>query len=108
MMDSFGEKFLLVFCTALGVVIGASLIGSVASLLTGNPPVKTMLKIANDIKIWAIAAGIGGTFTTIEILQTGLFEGHFTVVIKQLLYFVAAFFGAQVGYSLIVAALGGK
>lgn len=107
-MNSFGEKFLLVFCTSLGVVIGAALIGSLATILTGNPPIKTMLKIANDIKIWAIAAGIGGTFTTIEILQTGLFEGHFTVVIKQLLYFVAAFFGAQTGYSIIVAVVGGK
>lgn len=107
-MDSFGEKFLLVFCISLGVVIGASLIGSIATVLTGNPPIKTMLKIANDIKIWAIAAGIGGTFTTIEILQTGLFEGHFTVVVKQLLYLVAAFFGAQIGYSIIVAVVGGK
>ncbi|MEW6623848.1 MAG: YtrH family sporulation protein [Bacillota bacterium] len=107
-MNTFGEKFLLVFCTSLGVVIGAALIGPIASILTGNPPIKTMLKIANDIKIWAIAAGIGGTFTTIEILQTGLFEGHFTVVAKQLLYFVAAFFGAQIGYSLIIAVVGGK
>jgi type III secretory pathway component EscS len=107
-MNSFGEKFLLVFCTSLGVVIGASLIGSLASLLTGNPPIKTMLKLANDIKIWAIAAGIGGTFTTIEILQTGIFEGHFTVVVKQILYLVAAFFGAQIGYSIIIAVVGGK
>ena len=107
-MDSFGERFLLVFCTSLGVVLGAALIGSTASLITGNPPIKTMIKIARDIKIWAIAAGIGGTFTTIEILQTGLFEGHLTVVIKQLLYLIAAFFGAQVGYSIIIAVIGGK
>jgi len=107
-MTSFAEKFLLVFCTSLGVVIGASLIGSLATIITGNPPIKTMLKVASDIRIWAIAAGIGGTFTTLEILQTGLFEGHFTVVIKQLLYLVAAFFGAQVGYSIIVAVVGGK
>ncbi|MBZ4686742.1 MAG: hypothetical protein PWQ96_1031 [Clostridia bacterium] len=107
-MDSFAPRFLLVFCTSLGVVLGAALIGSLAAVITGGQPIRIMLKIAYEIKIWAIAAAIGGTFTTIEILESGLFEGELRIVIKQLLYFFSAFLGAQLGYSLIAIIAGGK
>jgi len=107
-LNSFGPRFLLVFCTALGVVLGASLIGSLAAVITGGQPIRIMLKLAHEIKIWAIAAAIGGTFTTIEILESGLFEGEPTIVIKQILYIVSAFLGAQLGYTLIVLIAGGS
>lgn len=95
------ERFLLIFFTAMGVVLGASLVGSLAAVLTWNMPVKTMTRLAADIKIWAIVAAIGGTFTTLEILQMGLFEGELRAVVKQLLYLVSAFLGAQTGYFII-------
>lgn len=107
-MASFGQRILLVFFTSLGVVLGASLVGSLAAVLTGQPPIKTMLKLAYEIKIWAIVAAIGGTFTTIEILESGIFEGQVMAVIKQLLYLVSAFTGAQLGYSLIITLAGGR
>lgn len=106
-METFNQKILLIFFTSLGVVLGASLVGSLAALLGGAAPVKTMLKLAYDIKIWAIVAAIGGTFTTIEILELGIFEGELRAVVKQLLYLVSAFLGAQAGY-LIIFHMAGK
>ncbi|GAW91281.1 YtrH family sporulation protein [Calderihabitans maritimus] len=107
-MESFGQKLLLIFFTALGVVLGASLIGSLAAVLSAQPPLKTMTKLAYEIKIWAIVAAIGGTFTTIEVLEMGIFEGEIINVIKQFLFIFSAFLGAQVGYSIIWSLSGGQ
>lgn len=105
-MESLAQRAMLIFFTALGVVLGAALVGSLAAVLTGQPPVKTMAKLALEIKIWAMVAAIGGTFTTIEILQFGIFEGEILTVIKQLFFLVCAFLGAQVGYYLITTLAG--
>ncbi|MEH7521904.1 YtrH family sporulation protein, partial [Bacillus sp. JJ1503] len=43
---------------ALGVVIGGSIIGSVAAFLTGKPPLTEAYRISNIIRIWAIIAAI--------------------------------------------------
>lgn len=107
-METFGQRMLLIFFTSLGVVLGAALVGTLAALLGGGAPVKTMLKLAYDIKIWAIVAAIGGTFTTIEILESGIFEGEFRAVVKQLLYLISAFLGAQAGYLLIYQLAGNR
>lgn len=107
-MDTFFSKILLIFFTALGVVLGAAIIGSLAAVLVGQPPLRTMIRLATEIKIWAIAAAIGGTFSTIEILGQGLLEGQFRILIKQVLFIIAAFVGAQIGYWLIHNLAGGK
>lgn len=107
-METFWQKFLLIFFTALGVVLGAALVGSLAAGFTGQPPVKTMTTLAQDIKIWAIVAAIGGTFTTLEVLELGLFQGEILALIKQLLYLMAGFTGAQVGHFLIISMAGGR
>ncbi|MHB1126736.1 MAG: YtrH family sporulation protein, partial [Bacillota bacterium] len=62
-MTSFGPRMFLVFFVALGVVLGAALVGSLAAVLVGEPPIRTMTRLAQEIKIWAIVAAIGGTFT---------------------------------------------
>ncbi|MBC7257182.1 MAG: hypothetical protein H5U01_09010 [Clostridia bacterium] len=100
-METFAQRLVLVFFTALGVVLGAALAGSLAALFTFQPPVKTMTRLASEIKIWAIVAAIGGTFTMLEVLQGGLFEGEFRAVVKQLFYLAAALLGAQAGHGLI-------
>lgn len=105
-MDFFYQKFILVFFTALGVLLGASLVGSLAAVLVGHPPVEIMLKLAQEIKIWAIVAAIGGTFTTIEIMQLGILEGEIRTLIKQLLYLISAFGGAHLGYIIITNLVG--
>lgn len=107
-MDTFFNKMLLIFFTALGIMIGATLVGSLAAVLVREPPVATMLKLARDIKIWAIATAIGGTFSTFEIFESGLFQGEFRAVVKQMFYIISALGGTQAGYYLLVALCGGK
>lgn len=101
-MDFFYQKLILIFFTSLGVLLGASLIGSIAAVLVGYPPIEILVKIAREIKIWAIVAAIGGTFSTIEILQLGIFEGEIRALAKQLFYIISAFAGAHLGYLLII------
>ncbi|WP_031514519.1 YtrH family sporulation protein [Desulfofalx alkaliphila] len=105
---TFEQKMVIIFFTALGVVLGAALIGSASSIMVRQPPVTTMVRIAGEIKIWAIVAAIGGTFTAIEVLESGIFDGEFRAVIKQLLYVLSGFAGAQVGYFLILYLAGGN
>ncbi|NLW07122.1 MAG: hypothetical protein GX039_03945 [Clostridia bacterium] len=107
-MDDFLAKLLLSFFTALGVVLGAAIIGSLAAILVGHPPLRTMTRLALEIKIWAIAAAMGGTFSAIEIISQGLMQGHIRVLAKQLLFIIMAFIGAQLGYWLIQVLAGGE
>ncbi|MCL6612520.1 MAG: YtrH family sporulation protein [Peptococcaceae bacterium] len=107
-MESFENKIVLIFFTALGVMLGSVLVGSLSAVLVREPPVAVMLKLARDMKIWAIAAAIGGTFSTFEILESGLFSGEVRAVIKQVLYIISALAGTQAGYYLILALCEGK
>lgn len=107
-MDSFSNKLILVFFTALGVVLGAALLASLAALITEQPPIRIMTKVAGEIKIWAMVAAIGGTFTTIEILESGIFEGKISDALNQVFLIIGAFIGAQVGQFLISTLSGGK
>jgi len=52
----------LTFFTALGVVVGGSVIGSLATVVSPDSPVHTMLVIAKPIKLWAMVVALGGTF----------------------------------------------
>ena len=67
-----------------------------------------MVRQALSIKLWAIAAAMGGTFSTMEIISQGLFGGRQVVLIKQLLYVIMAFAGAQVACWLVQALAGGN
>jgi len=107
-VETFLNKMVLIYFTALGILLGASMVGSLAAVLVREPPVITMLKLARDIKIWAIAAAIGGTFSTFEILESGLFQGEVRAVIKQLFYIVSALAGTQTAHYLILALCGGN
>lgn len=106
-MDNFEHKIILIFFTALGVMLGSVIVGSLAAFLAREPTVAVMLKLARDMKIWAIAAAIGGTFSTFEILGDGLFNGEVRAVVKQVLYISSALAGTQAGYYLILALCGG-
>ncbi|KJR99040.1 MAG: hypothetical protein VR68_09705 [Peptococcaceae bacterium BRH_c4a] len=107
-MENFEHKIVLIFFTALGVMLGSVMIGSLAAVLVREPPVAVMLKLSRDIKIWAIAAAIGGTFSTFEIFESGLFSGEVKAVVKQILYITSALAGTQLGYYLILALCEGK
>lgn len=107
-MDAFHHKAVLIFFTALGMMLGATLIGSLASILAKEPPVATMLKLSREIKIWAVAAALGGTFSSFEVLESGLFQGEVRAMIKQLCYVVSAIGGTQLGYYIILLLVGDK
>jgi len=107
-MYFFYQKIILIFFTAFGVILGASFIGSLAGVVTNYPPFEIMLKLAQEMKIWAIVSAIGGTFTTIEILSLGIFEGEIRTLIKQMFFLISAFAGAHLGYLVIIYLVGKK
>jgi len=107
-VETFEHKLVLIFFTALGVMLGAVLVGSLAAVLVGEPPAAVMLRLARDMKIWAIAAAIGGTFSTFEIFESGLFSGEIRAVVKQVLYIVSSLAGTQAGYYLVLALCEGR
>lgn len=81
--------------------------GYLRGVCCGNPvwiwPVKDMAQLAKDLKIWAAVAAIGGSFDSLQTLETGLLEGQIRLVVKQLAFMVAAFAGAHLGYVLVMS-----
>lgn len=102
----FEKNFVIIFFTAMGVLLGAALVGSLAAVLVREPPLGAMLRLAREMKIWAVVAAIGGTFSTIEILESGVFKGEIIAVIKQLFYIVSAMAGTHLGYLIVLAIAG--
>ncbi len=98
---TFYSNVVHIFFIAFGVVIGASVFAGIGAIITDHPPLKTMIDIAGSVKIWALVAALGGTFTSFEIIEKGLFEGEFKSIIKQAIYVVSGLIGANIGYSVI-------
>lgn len=107
-MERFYVKLPYIFFTALGMIVGGTFIGSVSATLFGQGPLRTMSELAKDLKIWAAVAAIGGTFDSLQVLETGLLEGQIRLVLKQLGFMVAAFAGAHLGYVLVIALTDGN
>ena len=100
-VTSFLTKCVLDFFIAFGVVLGGTMLGGIAATLILEPPTTRMLLISEQIKIWAIVAAVGGTIDPLRFIESNLTEGYISPAIKQILYIVFAFIGAQVGTSLI-------
>ncbi|BCJ86657.1 YtrH family sporulation protein [Effusibacillus dendaii] len=100
-MDRFFSTIVLDFFVALGLVIGGSLVGAVGAMLTHHPPMKTMLDLADQLKIWALVAALGGSMDAIKIIGDGVWYLKFNPVVKQFAYLIAAFLGCQVGFYLV-------
>jgi len=100
-MSSFYISVIQNFLIAFGVVIGASLFSGLGAILTNQPPYKVMAEVANSIKIWAIAASLGGTFASFTVIEKGIFEGNIRVLIKQALFILISLTGANMGYEFI-------
>ncbi len=92
---------------ALGVSLGGSLLGALGAILTHRPPITTMNNLAADLKIWAIAAALGGTFSLIKTIEAGVLEKQLFTILKQLILLWGAFCGAHLGY-LIIISIGAK
>lgn len=97
--------FFIPYFTSLGVVIGGTIFGSLSSLFIFESPIKIINSILNDIRLWAILVGLGGSFTTIRGLEIGL-SGEFTQLAKQGLILSGAFLGSYYGFKLITCIIG--
>ena len=100
-MSSFYVSVVQNFLIAFGVVIGASVFSGLGAILTNQPPYKVMVEVANSIKIWAIAASLGGTFSSFTVIEKGIFDGEIKILIKQAFYILISLTGANMGYEFV-------
>lgn len=101
MEDRFLVTLIMHFFIAMGVLLGGSILGGLAALLVRQPPLDTVLRLSEQLKIWAIVAAIGGTVDVFRILESGVLTGQLSPAVKQLLYIVGAFLGANLGMYLL-------
>ncbi|WP_067619413.1 YtrH family sporulation protein [Alicyclobacillus acidiphilus] len=101
MFNSIAANCLLDFFVSMGLVIGGSLLGGVAALLTHHNPSATMDTLAGELKVWAIVAALGGTMDMLRVIDKGVFGFNLIPMARQFLYLFAAFLGCQVGYIII-------
>lgn len=99
--NNIAANCLLDFFVSMGLVIGGSLLGGVAALFTHHDPSATMSTLANELKVWAIVAALGGTMDMLRVIDRGVFGFNVIPMARQFIYLVAAFLGCQVGYMLI-------
>ncbi|HEU4963529.1 MAG TPA: YtrH family sporulation protein [Bacilli bacterium] len=107
-MDRFISTVILDFYVALGIVLGGSIIGAIGALITHHPPMATMLRLADQLKIWALVAALGGTMDALKAIDTSIFGWKFEGAVKQFCYLIAAFLGCNVGYYLVKWIAGGE
>ena len=100
-MGYFLYRCLLDFFVAFGVVFGAAALTGICAILTLRPPSVEMVTIAENIKIWAIVAAIGGTIDPFRVIESNIIGGQQTLAIQQIVYIVSAFMGAQMGTRVI-------
>ncbi|WP_071460365.1 YtrH family sporulation protein [Bacillus massilinigeriensis] len=101
MNQPFFAHLLESYFIALGVLLGGSLVGGIASFLTGQPLLTEISRFSDSIRIWAIIAAIGGTFDTVYSFERGFLEGETKDIFKQFLLIVSAMGGAQTGAIII-------
>jgi predicted alpha/beta-fold hydrolase len=101
-MTVFWSTLVLNFFIALGIIVGASIFAVFAAMISNHPPIKTMVSVANSLKIWAVAVALGGTFQSIEVLEQGILRGEIKSIAKELIYIISALAGANAGFSFIM------
>ncbi|GJM71177.1 hypothetical protein HMSSN036_33930 [Paenibacillus macerans] len=69
-MSSFLSKAVMDFFIAFGIVVGGAMVGGIGAVVSLQPPTQTMLDIADRIKIWALAAAIGGTIDPMRVIES--------------------------------------
>lgn len=98
---SFMSKIILDFFIAFGIVLGGAMLGGVGAVVSLQPPTQTMLDVAGKIKIWALAAAVGGTIDPMRVIESNMLDGNLSPAIKQILYLIFAFLGAHMGTELV-------
>ncbi|WP_248930504.1 YtrH family sporulation protein [Paenibacillus hamazuiensis] len=97
----FWAKMTECFFVAFGAVLGGSMLAGIGAIFMLEPPTTTMLRISDNIKIWALVAAVGGTIDPLRVIESNFLGGHLSPAFKQILLFVSAFVGASMGTSLI-------
>lgn len=92
---------IIAFFVAFGVIVGGSIIGGIGAFLSGEPPLHWIYVVAQRLKIWAIAAAIGGTFDTINNMERSFLSGSPDEIMRQFLWIFCALGGAQAGMEVI-------
>lgn len=100
--EGFYVLFFNSYFIALGVILGGCIVGGLGAFFIGNPPLLTMVRLASNLKIWAIVAAIGGSFEAFYSFEKGIFDANTRDIIKQLFIICSATGGAQTG-SLIIS-----
>ncbi|CAM2969473.1 YtrH family sporulation protein [Paenibacillus sediminis] len=100
-MSTFLSKAILDFFIAFGIVIGGAMLGGIGAVVSLQPPTSTMLDVASRIKIWALAAAVGGTIDPMRVIESNFLDGNLSPAIKQILYLIFAFLGAHMGTELV-------
>jgi hypothetical protein len=99
--DGFLVVFFNSYFVALGVILGGCIVGGLGAFFIGNPPLLTMVRLASNLKIWAIVAAIGGSFDAFYSFERGLFDANTRDIVKQLFVICSATGGAQTGALII-------
>lgn len=101
MRISFIQTAVIYFFVAMGMVVGGSILGGVGALFMHSPPMSIMVRLADQIKIWALVSTLGGTMDTLRVIETGVLGLSVGPIVKQISYLSVAFIGAQIGFLLI-------
>jgi hypothetical protein len=101
LLVSLGTKMAMYFFVAFGIVLGGSILGGMAALLTRKPPFDEMADLAVSLKIWGMVGALGGTFDSFMQIERIFADGDMSPVIKQIIFIVSAFIGADTGTRLI-------
>lgn len=94
------KTILLPFGSAFGMITGAAWVCGLIAYFTTGSPVVTMLEVGRSLRIWAMAAAMGGTFSFLEALEGGL-TGDFYLLLKHLGIFTSAALGTWCGWWLL-------
>lgn len=105
---AFISNLFIDFFVSMGMVVGGALLGGLAAALRHNPPMATMLSLADQLKVWALVSTLGGTMDTLRVIETGVFGGQVFPMARQFAYLLAAFIGSQLGFWLIRSLVGSE
>ncbi len=89
------------FFIAFGVVVGGALLAGMGAFFTWTPPKVEMLKVAANLKIWALVAAVGGTIDPIRVIESNVIDGQISLALRQIGYILLSFLGAHMGTELI-------
>jgi hypothetical protein len=97
----FWPTVILDFLISFGVVLGGVVLGGLGAFFMEEYPMDRMLQIAEQLKVWAMVAAIGGTIDPIKSFEINILGGQINLALQQLFIILSAFIGAHTGTILI-------